>query len=68
MDCFLFTENIPERTFHSNEDTVLIRITHRYLEKILQMLYSLELGDCVVPMRMYPVPDKCLTGTMNNPG
>jgi hypothetical protein len=43
-DRLLFIQYVPERTFHRGEDTMLVRITHGRLRKILQSLYFLELG------------------------
>jgi hypothetical protein len=36
--------------------------------KVLQLLVFLKLGCLVVPMKMYPVPEECLTGMLHNFG
>jgi hypothetical protein len=41
-------------------------ITYRRLEKILQLLDFLELGCLVLPMKMYPIPEERLIGTLDN--
>jgi hypothetical protein len=57
---------LKELCIHGSEDTLLVRIPQRCHEKIVQLLYSLGLGHFVMPMKMYPVPENCLTGTINN--
>jgi hypothetical protein len=62
---FLLMKHVSEWTFHNSEGTLLVRITYRWREKTLQLLHFLELGCLVMPMKMYPVPEKYLTGTDN---
>jgi hypothetical protein len=45
---------------------LLTGMIHRSLEKILQLLDLL--GCLVVPMKVHPIPEKCLIGTLNNFG
>jgi hypothetical protein len=66
MSHFLLIEDVSERAFDSSEDTHLVRITYRRLEKFLQCLDFLELGCFIMPMKMYPVPNQGLTGPLNN--
>jgi hypothetical protein len=68
VDCFLLIVYVPERIFHSSDDKILVRIIERYVEKILQLFFSLELGIFVVPLEMYPFSEKYLTGNLSSLG
>jgi hypothetical protein len=48
MNHSLFIEHVSERTFHGSEDVLMVRITHRWLENILQLLDSMEFGYLAV--------------------
>jgi hypothetical protein len=68
INLFLLVKDASEWTLHSSEDMLLVKITYRWLEKVLQLLDFLELGCLFVPMKMYPVHEECLTGMLDNIG
>jgi hypothetical protein len=65
MNHFLLIKDVSEWTFHTSEDTLLVGITYRWLQKILHLDF-LEFGFLVVPVKMNPVPKECLTSALNN--
>jgi hypothetical protein len=48
MNRFLLIKDVSEWTFHSSEDTMFIRISYRWLERILQLLFFLYQWKCIL--------------------
>jgi hypothetical protein len=51
MNCFLLIKDVSEWTLHSSEDTLFIRISYRWLERILQLPDFLYQWKCILSLR-----------------